>query len=62
MAAFVVLIAMTVVFGVAFGGFLAACRSIRRVDRRGTLRPPALQRRVILAYAARWDDNTSALA
>jgi hypothetical protein len=64
MTTLVALAAITVVTGILLGGFIAACRSIRRTDKWGTLRPEALspQRHHMLAYAARWDENTPALA
>jgi hypothetical protein len=57
-------IAIAAVAGLLLGGFVALCRRIRRTDKWGTLRPeaPAPQRHHLLAYAARWDDNTPALA
>jgi hypothetical protein len=64
MAVLIVLFAITAISGILFVGFVAACRSIRRTDKWGTLRPETLtpQRHHLLAYAARWDDNTPALA
>jgi hypothetical protein len=61
MATLIVLFAIVVVSGILLGGFAAACRSIRRTDKWGTLRPeaPALQR-PIFSFASRWDDNTPA--
>lgn len=58
MAALVALTAITIISGILFGGFVAACWRIRRTDKRGTLRPEALapQRHHLLAYAARWED------
>jgi hypothetical protein len=61
MAALFVLIAIT---GILAGGFVAACWRIRRTDKWGTLRPETLapQRHHMLAFAARWDDNTRTYA
>lgn len=56
MAALIVLLIITAITGILLGGFVAACRRIRRTDKRGTLRPNALKpsRRRMLAYASRW--------
>jgi hypothetical protein len=61
-AAFIVLVSIVALSGILFGGFVAACRSIRRTDKWGTLRPETLtpHRHHMLAYASRWDDNTPA--
>jgi hypothetical protein len=59
MAALMVFGAIIAVSGILFGGFVALCRSIRRTDKHGTLRPETLtpQRHHLLAHASRWDDN-----
>jgi hypothetical protein len=64
MSALFVLTAITVIAGILFGGFVAACWRIRRTDKRGTLRPETLtpQRHHMLAFASRWDDDTPAFA
>jgi hypothetical protein len=62
MAALVILLAIVGISGILFGGFATVCWRIGRTDKRGSLRPEALspQRHHLLAYAARWDDNTPA--
>jgi hypothetical protein len=64
MAALATFFIIAVISGILFGGFLAVCRSIRRTDKRGSLRPETTMphRRHVLTYAARWDDNTPAVA
>jgi hypothetical protein len=64
MAVLIVIAAIIAVSGILFGGFVAVCGSIRRTDKWGNLRPetPMPQRRHMLAYASRWDDNTPAFA
>jgi hypothetical protein len=59
MAIIATLTAITVIAGILFGGFVAACWRIRRTDKRGTLRPETFtpQRHHMLAYTSRWDDN-----
>jgi hypothetical protein len=56
------LTAITVISGILLGGFVAICWRIRRTDKRGTLRPETVtsQRHHMLAFASRWDDDTSA--
>jgi hypothetical protein len=63
-ATLIVLVSIVAVSGILLGGFVALCRGIRHTDRWGTLRPaaPVPQRHHMLAYAARWDDNTPALS
>jgi hypothetical protein len=58
MAALVVLFIVVAISGILFGGFLAVCRSIRRIDKWGNLRPETSMphRHHMLAYASRWDD------
>jgi hypothetical protein len=62
MAAIIVIAAIIAVSAILFGGFVAICRSIRRTDRWGNLRPETTMpsRRHMLAYASRWDRHTPA--
>lgn len=64
MAALIVIVAIVAVSGILFGGFVAVCRSIRRADKWGNLHPETSMpnRHNMLAYASRWDRNTSAFA
>ncbi|MCW2934055.1 MAG: hypothetical protein JWM19_5017 [Actinomycetia bacterium] len=56
MAALIIVVATTVAFGILFGGFIAVCGSIRRVDKHGSLqKAPTPLRHLTGAYAARWD-------
>jgi hypothetical protein len=62
MATLIVIAAIVAVSGILFGGFVAICRSIRRTDKWGNLRPETTMpnRHHMLAYASRWDSNTPA--
>jgi hypothetical protein len=64
MAALIVIAAIVAISGTLFGAFVAICRSIRRTDKWGNLRPETSMphRRNLLAYASRWDRNTPAYA
>jgi len=65
MAALIVIAAIIVIVsGILLGGFFAICGSIRRTDKRGNLLPETTMpnRRHMLAYAARWDDDSPAFA
>jgi hypothetical protein len=64
MTALVVIAVIITITSILFGGFVAICRSIRRRDKWGNLRPETLapQRHHMLAYASRWDDDGSAYA
>jgi hypothetical protein len=56
MAALIIVVATAVAFGVLFGGFIAICGSIRRVDKYGSLtKAPTPLRHLTGAYASRWD-------
>jgi hypothetical protein len=58
MAALIIVIAFATVFGILFGGFIAICRSIRRVDKYGSLQQaPAPLRHLTGAYSSRWDSR-----
>jgi hypothetical protein len=54
MAALIVIAAIIVVSVILFGGFVAMCRSIRRTDKWGKLRPETPYRHHMLAYSSRW--------
>jgi hypothetical protein len=62
MAALIVLAAIITISGILFGGFMAVCGRIRRLDKWGTLRPETLTLRHhhMLAFASRWDDDKPA--
>jgi hypothetical protein len=55
-ALIIIVIATAAVFGVLFGGFIAICGCIRRVDKYGSLqKAPTPLRHLTGAYASRWD-------
>jgi len=57
-AALAVLIVLAAISVILFCRFMFICGSIRRIDKRGTLRPESLNpRHHMLAFASRWDDN-----
>lgn len=54
-ALIIIVVATAAAFGVLFGGFIAICGGIRRVDKHGSLQEaPTPLRHLTGAYASRW--------